>query len=70
MATFDQRQYVQLKSSLTQTVNRGEPGRIIDACIKAKRCFDHSGYPDDWHRWSIAFEDAIAAARRQIGDSF
>ena len=68
MPSFDQRQYVQLKSSLTRAMHRGDPGVIIDTVIKAHNCFNATGYPDDWSVWQRAGEDALNRARRIIQD--
>jgi hypothetical protein len=68
MGSFDQRQYVQLKSRLTRAINQGQPGKIIDECIAALAIFQATGYPDDWTRWLRAMHDAILKANRVYAD--
>jgi hypothetical protein len=46
------------KSALTRAKNSGDPQKVIDACDKAFEDFDRYGYPDSWHTWNIAREDA------------
>jgi hypothetical protein len=64
------RSYTAQKAGLTRAKNTGRPGTIIAECERARREWDAwtpSYWPDDWHRWNIAFEDAAMDLRR-IGE--
>lgn len=58
MYTLTQRQYRAMKSSLTRSINTGDPRRVLATTSKAMAIFEDQGYPDDWSRWQRAAEDA------------
>lgn len=55
-----QNNYRKHKAALTRATNSGDPNKIIAACDAAFADFDtyEHGWPDDWHRWNIAKQDA------------
>lgn len=56
------RTYRAQKAALTRAVNSGNPDKIRAECVRAKNEWDKDGipWPDDWHRWNIAYEDTFA----------
>lgn len=50
-----------LKSRLTRAKNTGDPHRVIAVCDEALGLFQDQGYPDCWHRWEAARDDAMIA---------
>ena len=59
-------QHSALKSALTRAKRTQDPARIIAACDAAFEVFERDGYPDTWHTWNIAREDA-RFAQAQVG---
>lgn len=61
-----QAQYSRLKSQLTRAINTKNPHKVLDAVRLFKRTCDEQGlaYPDAWHRWQVAADDAVMALRR------
>jgi len=60
-----QRRHGPLKGSLTRATKKG-PLAVIDAVEAAYDEFDEIGcWPDDWHRWARALDDAVWTARRE-----
>lgn len=55
--------YPALKARLTRAQRSGDPLQVIDACNAAARTFAADGWPDCWHRWNIARQDALHACR-------
>jgi len=47
-----------LKSKLTRAKNSKDPEKVLAACEEAFAIFEEKGYPDNWHTWNIAREDA------------
>lgn len=45
------------KSALTRAKKVG-PGKIINVCNAALEDFEDNGYPDCWHIWQVAKNDA------------
>lgn len=62
--TLTQQEYRNLKSRLTRAKKQG-PEAIVAACDRALTIFENEGYPDDWHRWERAREDARMELARQ-----
>jgi hypothetical protein len=57
-----------MKSALTRAQRSGDSARILKVCDAAFETFERDGYPDAWHRWNIAREDArYAMARERAG---
>ena len=54
-------QYSAAKARLTRAINSGDPVRIITAVTNEFDEWDERGvaYPDDWHRWERARQDAV-----------
>ena len=46
------------KRQLTVALKTGDPERVLKACRWAFELFNARGYPDCWHRWSTARDDA------------
>ncbi len=63
--TLDQKEFRNLKSRLTRAKNSGDPAKILVECNRAFAIFEEKGFPDAWHRWNIALDDARHALRRQ-----
>jgi hypothetical protein len=54
--------YPKQKAALTRAQNSGDPNRVVAAVEKAVREWNEVGaWPDGWHRWNIAYNDAISA---------
>ena len=48
------------KAALTRAVKTRNPERIATVCRAAVREWDAIGaWPDDWHRWQAALNDAL-----------
>lgn len=45
------------KAALTRA-KKVSPHKVIDVCTKALEDFEKNGYPDCWHLWRQAKEDA------------
>lgn len=65
------RQYRFQKSALTRAVNKwrktGDANPVIDACIKAINEWKEWGaWPDGWHNWNIALQDAADIDMHQL----
>lgn len=68
--TLSQAEYKKRKTALTRAINgaakvKDNPSeyhvallKIEAVCYSAARLFCEQGFPDNWHRWNIAFEDA------------
>lgn len=50
------------KSALTRAKKVG-PQKIVDVCTIALKDFEDNGFPDCWHLWKQAREDAIMKLR-------
>lgn len=55
--TLTQREFVTLKRRLTIAKKKG-PEAVIAECGHALSVFEDKGYPDSWHRWVNARDDA------------
>lgn len=57
------------KAALTRAKNSGDPAKVIAAVDAAFAEWDQPGmaYPDSWHTWNIAKQDALFAQARQDG---
>lgn len=51
------------KGALTRAQNSGDPWKVIAACVKVADEWHGLAWPDDWHRWNIALQDACYALR-------
>lgn len=61
--TLTQSEYSRLKAKLTRAINSKDYPRIIRTVDEAMAIFADKGYPDNWHRWQRAKEDAEIAQR-------
>jgi len=50
-----------LKARLTRAINSKDPDKVLAAVKVAFARFDVIGYPDQWHRWERAKDDATFA---------
>jgi hypothetical protein len=59
------RTYAQQKAGLTRARNAGDYDKMVAECTRtiAEWSALPHGWPDDWHRWNIALEDAWQDAR-------
>ena len=56
------RLYPKQKAALTRAENSGDPHKVVAAVKKAVREWNEGGsWPDGWHRWNIAYGDAMSA---------
>jgi predicted metalloendopeptidase len=53
------------RAALTRAINAGDPKKILETANRALAKFDEIGYPDQWHRWQVARDDAMWAIQRQ-----
>lgn len=53
-------QFRAAKSRLTRALNSGDRQKVIDTVAAEYAAWDDGdyAYPDDWHRWERAMEDA------------
>jgi hypothetical protein len=58
------------KAALTRAKNSGKQTRIIDACDAALADFERVGYPDNWHLWRQAREDAAWDVQRRVTSDY
>lgn len=63
--TLTQAEFASLKTKLTRAINSGDQQRICRTVDAALTIFEEKGYPDAWHRWQIAKQDAEWAIQRQ-----
>ena len=69
MTTYmDNATYRNLKSRLTRAQNSGDPLKVLAECKNFQAVAGNSVWPDDWHRWKVAAEDALHLLRRQLDD--
>lgn len=68
MPELTQREFTQLKSKLTRAKNTKDPDKITKACDEAFAVFEAKGYPDNWHMWERAKDDAQTLRRHQAVD--
>lgn len=69
MSTIDyarmQRSGPRLKAQLTRAERSGDPAKIVAACRAAVVEWNAIVcWPDNWHRWNIAFSDVAGYAVR------
>ena len=61
-----QREAPRLKAMLTRAQKSGDPQKVLTACKEAVRVWNEIGaWPDNWHTWNIALQDARMADLRQ-----
>lgn len=60
--------YRKHKAALTRAEKRG-PHHVIVACQAFVDAFDSNRlpWPDDWHRWNIAYGDALQTLGKGFG---
>jgi len=60
-----QKQFRAQKSALTRAINSKDPEKVIAAARKAVGEWEgwKYGWPDNWHNWNIALDDAFNWAR-------
>ena len=66
MTTYlTQQQYRAYKTRLTRAIRSGDPQKVINTVTDTFEAWDmeHYAYPDDWHRWERARDDAEHALR-------
>lgn len=62
-----QRQFPAQKRALTIAIKSGDPAKVIAAATKAVKQWDETGtWPDAWHNWNIALDDAYNLHRQQF----
>lgn len=60
------REAPRLKRALTCAQKSGDPQKVLAACTEAVRVWNEIGaWPDNWHTWNIALQDARWADLRQ-----
>lgn len=52
------------KAALTRAKKVG-PEKVVEVCARALDDFQDNGYPDCWHDWQRAMEDAQLDIRRK-----
>ena len=63
--TLTKRELTTLKARLTRAKRSGDPKQVITVVNDAFDVFDDKGYPDCWHTFNIAREDARLDLERQ-----
>ena len=54
------REYPRQKAALTRAINSKDPAKVVAAVEKAMAEWSEWGaWPDGWHRWNIAYWDAV-----------
>lgn len=59
-----QAEYTSLRRKLRLAVTSRNAERIARVAQNGLDTFDAKGYPDNWHEWNIALEDAKLDIRR------
>jgi|RhiMethySRZTD1v2_1073278.scaffolds.fasta_scaffold1235585_2 tellurite resistance-related uncharacterized protein len=56
-------EFSKAKAALTRAKNSGDPHKVVDTVDKTFAAWDDAGvaWPDDWHRWERARDDAKVA---------
>lgn len=54
------RTYRGQKAALARAITSGDPSRVVAECERTVREWGACAWPDDWHRWNIAYGDATA----------
>ena len=52
------------KTALTRAINSGDPVKVLDTVEKTLDEWNGKAWPDAWHRWSVALDDAFWAYQR------
>ncbi len=63
-----QKRFVRFKSALTRAQNTKDPHKILAACAEFFDYYERAEsepFPDDWHRWERAKDDATFALQRE-----
>jgi len=60
--TLTKRELTALKAKLTRA--KGSPRRVVSICNEAFSLFEEKGFPDKWHMFERAREDAILEIQR------
>jgi len=60
--------YRRQKSALTRAINSGDPVKVLDTVEKTLDEWSGKAWPDAWHRWNIALNDAWYAYERHSYD--
>lgn len=70
MTTSAARTYARQKAALTHAIRSKDYAKVIAECERVIAEWETLpyGWPDDWHRWNIALEDAYSHACREYGD--
>lgn len=55
------RDYRRQKTALTRAVNSGDPLKVLTAVERTLGEWHDKAWPDDWHRWRVALDDAFHA---------
>jgi hypothetical protein len=68
MNYLTKQQFAQAKARLTRAIKKG-PQAVIDEVNRTYREWDNGNfaYPDDWHRWERARDDAQYEIARTRG---
>jgi len=65
---YDQlkKEFPKLKAALTRAQNTKDPQKLLAAAEKGLARFEEIGFPDQWHRWERAKDDAKFAIARGL----
>lgn len=59
-------EYSRQKARLTRAKNTGDPAKVLEAVEATLDEWNGKAWPDDWHRWSVALDDAYFAYLRYV----
>lgn len=61
------RSYSQQKAALTRAMKSKNYAKVVAECERVITEWENLpyGWPDDWHRWNIALEDAYSHVRHE-----
>ncbi len=65
--TLTQSEFVSLRRKLRLAKTSKDNARILKVAEAGLARFDEVGYPDSWHEWNIAAEDARYAIAMERG---
>lgn len=65
---IDQKEYRRAKTALTRAINSKDPVKVIATCRDTRKRWATSAWPDDWHRWARAYDDALYQLQRERWD--
>ena len=64
MYTLTPKEFRSMKAALTRAKNSKDPQKLLSTANAALARFEEVGFPDNWHMWQSAKDDAHWALAR------